>query len=320
MPERNGTVWTAVNNSIRFTPNAFPHQINWFINAIPSGSNPTINAFLTPASPNRMYVLRLIDGFTQETFLDTLQIMPGYEFMQMITHPSAICKQDSTIKITYTGTNFHSHPLIWDFDGATIVNGTNGEGPGPHELRWDELGSKTITVSKDIPTGCALSSTQHIIGYTPIVQPGITYDEAENKLFTEQNYEMYRWFVNQNLIPNSNHWFISPQQSGEYFVVVTGAFGCKDTSDALFMDVTNISNIDNGFQMYPNPATKNLHFRSNQVIQTASIYDFSGRVVLDITQFSGQSINISNLPPGLYHVAVNFHNQTQIRRKLIVKK
>lgn len=299
LPERNGTVWTAINNSIRFTPNAFPHQINWFINAIPAGSNPSINAFLTPTNPNRMYVLRLVDGFTQETFLDTLQVMPGYEIMQLQTHPFAICKLDSSIKISYSGTNFHSYPLIWDFDGAEIVNGTNGEGPGPHELRWDTLGTKTITVSKDIPLGCTLSTKQQTIGYTNIAKPVITYNDDENKLFTEQNYAMYQWFVNHTPISNSNQWFISPQQSGEYYVVATGAYGCKDTSDAMLIDVTNINSSDHVFYMFPNPASTEVFFRSSQIIHCIAVYDCSGRKVLVNEHELDQNINISSLSSGM---------------------
>jgi hypothetical protein len=317
--ERNGTVWYAQNSSVRFTPNAFPHQINWFINGVPAGSNPTINAFLTPANPEREYVLKLTEGMSHQNYFDTLHVMPGNESLSILTSPSFVCNQDSSIAVTYTGTNYFNSPLIWDFDGASIQNGTNGEGPGPHVLKWNEFGQKTITLIKDNPNACAANTAQRFVGYTHILPPSINFDASENRIFTSPDYLSYTWFRNNEAIANSNNWFITPVQSGQYFVSATGLYNCTEISDDLFVDITGINKLSNTLIVYPNPASRTLHFASEVEIQSIRIFDAQGREVLLPTKIT-DSWDVSALLEGVYHICILLSDKKSINKRIVISR
>lgn len=54
--------------------------------------------------------------------------------------------------------------------------------------------------------------------------------------------------------------------------------------------------------VYPNPATNILHIESDEPLETVSIYDLYGRIILIINNIENNStvVNISNLPVGVY--------------------
>lgn len=55
-------------------------------------------------------------------------------------------------------------------------------------------------------------------------------------------------------------------------------------------------------RVYPNPATNILHIESDEPLETVSIYDLYGRIILIINNIESNStvVNISNLPVGVY--------------------
>jgi hypothetical protein len=56
-----------------------------------------------------------------------------------------ICK-DQTTPITATSTHIANTTFNWNFDGGSPTN-TNGTGPGPHNVRWNVSGVKTVSLS-----------------------------------------------------------------------------------------------------------------------------------------------------------------------------
>ena len=62
-------------------------------------------------------------------------------------------------------------------------------------------------------------------------------------------------------------------------------------------------------RLYPNPATNILHIESDQPLETVSIYDIYGRIILMINNIEDNStvVDISNLPVGIYVVHTSNH-------------
>jgi hypothetical protein len=60
-----------------------------------------------------------------------------------ITSPEWIC-QTEEILISCTYPDTANYKISWDFDGATILSGTN---PGPYVITWDTVGNKYITLT-----------------------------------------------------------------------------------------------------------------------------------------------------------------------------
>ncbi|HBF88722.1 MAG TPA: hypothetical protein DDX39_08785 [Bacteroidales bacterium] len=55
-----------------------------------------------------------------------------------------ICFGNNTSTITYNGTYHDSLTIVWNFDGANIISGSN---EGPYVLEWDAIGSYIVSVT-----------------------------------------------------------------------------------------------------------------------------------------------------------------------------
>jgi hypothetical protein len=72
-------------------------------------------------------------------------------------------------------------------------------------------------------------------------------------------------------------------------------------SQEMFMD-NDLNN--NEISLYPNPASQTLYFNNLEVNTPVEIYDRSGNKVMSSTP-RNNSVNISNLPKGIYFVRIN---------------
>jgi len=73
-------------------------------------------------------------------------------------------------------------------------------------------------------------------------------------------------------------------------------------------------------RLFPNPANDLVHIESTLPISRVEVFQISGIRVLESTQPAGYSIsvNISELPPGLYIIHVLLENGEQVSRKLMI--
>ena len=64
---------------------------------------------------------------------------------------------------------------------------------------------------------------------------------------------------------------------------------------------------DSGITIYPNPASDYIQLNNLEVGAQISLYDISGRLVLqEVASQSNQSFNINNLSNGIYSVHVKY--------------
>ncbi len=64
---------------------------------------------------------------------------------------------DVATTIEYNGGGTGIGTYIWNFDGGVIQNGTNGIGPGPHEVLWTNGGNKNVSLQVVGNNGCQSS-------------------------------------------------------------------------------------------------------------------------------------------------------------------
>ena len=120
---------------------------------------------------------------------------------------------------------------------------------------------------------------------------------------------------------------VSPTVTSTYSVTGAAANGCRNNAvvTVIVSACTGIDQVVNagGYSIYPNPTTGKLNIQFNvtkATMLTTEVLDAIGKVVLKQTlNFSAnentQTINISNLPNGLYFVNLtNSENKTQTIR------
>ena len=80
-----------------------------------------------------------------------------------------------------------------------------------------------------------------------------------------------------------------------------------------------LENLDvNDIIIFPNPTSSFLAIKSNNLISPISIYDISGKLVLQNMGNSKEIIlDISNLNSGLYFIKSNSQNSSLIRRFIV---
>lgn len=77
-------------------------------------------------------------------YCDEIEIIPAPVASFDVTPLVCI---DSVSVVTFTGSASAGAVYTWDFSGGTVVNGTGGNGPGPHHVVWDSEGDKSVSLS-----------------------------------------------------------------------------------------------------------------------------------------------------------------------------
>jgi len=70
---------------------------------------------------------------------------------------------------------------------------------------------------------------------------------------------------------------------------------------------------------FPNPASHLIHINADEKISTISLVDISGRIVLQLTG-DHQTIDVSPLSPGMYHIILFSGKKTPIIKKIIISR
>jgi len=83
--------------------------------------------------------------------------------------------------------------------------------------------------------------------------------------------------------------------------------------------IGSLGNLElNDIIIFPNPTSSFLTIKSNNLISPISIYDITGKLVLQNTGNSKEIIlDISNLNSGLYFIKSNSQNYSIIRRFIV---
>ncbi len=139
------------------------------------------------------------------------------------------------------------------------------------------------------------------------------------------SYSSYKWYRNGVAVSGGIAQQLTITQNGGYTVVVTGAHGCKDSSQVY--NVTGVSidetNVLSSLASYPNPAnqqiTISLEDNTSNPIQV-NILDVLGKTQKQISfKGSSQTIDVADLTAGIYLVQITSEKQTKTIRLEIAK-
>jgi len=132
----------------------------------------------------------------------------------------------------------------------------------------------------------------------------------------------YRWLDcgNSNaVIVGETGSTYTPTSSGNYAVEVT-TNGCVDTSACVNMVITSVNDINNtnsSINIFPNPTTGTVTFKSKKQISKIVLLNTTGKMIAEYNNVT--TIDISNLPLGVYFAKITTQNNSTIVQKLIKK-
>ena len=134
----------------------------------------------------------------------------------------------------------------------------------------------------------------------------------------------YEWYLDSVYLGKSSDNFWIPRQTGHYHAKV--AFRSY-TSTTNRVGVWNTSVSDQTkkpvLSLYPNPANEYVRVQSEKVIESISIYDALGRVVLNKkcqNQQTTTELSINGLEPGLYFIGALLENGQATTLKALSKR
>lgn len=132
---------------------------------------------------------------------------------------------------------------------------------------------------------------------------------------TQQPTELFSTFMPASLITGEDE-AIYAYGRGELYIDNQMQYQTRYISKYSLEDFVNIAEQENlSFSLYPNPANNFINIESKSSTNHFVIYDSTGRVVLQKTEFTPNfRIDINTLSPGLY--VFNLNGET---RKLVVK-
>jgi hypothetical protein len=161
----------------------------------------------------------------------------------------------------------------------------------------------------------------------PILNSTIT-DAGNGQLVANQTGVTYQWIdcdnANAELVGETSSIFdYSTLLSGNFAVIVSDN-GCADTSDCIFVDISDISETNSALiSIYPNPTSDNFTVELNQlgVNTTIELVDAQGRIIMKkFTTLNKVEFTTDALPDGLYLVRVSTEGTSLVKSIIVEKK
>lgn len=213
-------------------------------------------------------------------------------------------------------------PPMEGFQYQWMLNGTALEGATDSMLTVYEEGAYSLVYTKGT---CTTSTGTDTIVVYPQLAPSIT---VEDNVLSTDEYSLYQWYLNDAPISDANEQSYMVEEAGNYFVVVTDANGCSNSSDTLFIDPTSIEDVSvfvDPFIIYPNPNSGHFILKGKLAHEIEEVYvtvfDVLGVAIYqERCKIVGKKIHKEiNLPatlaPGVYLLSVvlgSHGNQTNI--------
>lgn len=231
--------------------------------------------------------------------------------------PTTIC-QGSNVTLTAT---HNGDAVQWKKNGvdiagatsATLLVNTTGNYSCMAYNDCDTNASSIITVTVNKNPKAIISAG----GPTEFCAGGnVTLSETPSGGCT------YQWYKGAAPIPGATSTTYVASTTGNYKCRVTKtATGCYKISNPIAVLVTCKEGEEltsNNVSIYPNPTAGQLYINSEIIIATIKIYNNSGAVVQQINNWQGESIDVSQLPSGLYYLQL--FGETTTVQKIFVKE
>lgn len=237
--------------------------------------------------------ITLIQSNTVSGCLDTIE-----KSVTVLTSPAphiiGTLNGCSGVGSDYSTTEKAGLSYLWSVTNGTIV----GDSSKPNiKVIWNIAGTGKLKLTETNGNSCtaAISNDINISDLPP--KPTITGNGIMLKSSAVQGNQ---WYFGGVAIPNAydqNHF---PQKNGSYTVQVTLNECNSEMSDKFTVDFAYVSDIANEIIIvYPNPASDYLTVQSN-IDTKFEITSIFGIKLMD--GISGEKLNISKLPAGIYFI------------------
>lgn len=176
----------------------------------------------------------------------------------------------------------------------------------------------TVVIEEEIvpclpPSNLQAEVQQDLPDYEYMFKATLSWDEAENA-------ELYYVQLNGNTIAEVTESSYVYGTNMEETVVFTVSTNCGDneseTSEPLTVVIQNdaISEYDNKFEIYPNPAENQIIINTKELIRELSIHNIIGICVFNEEGNISKAINVDNLESGIYFINIKTDKGEVIKR------
>ncbi|MEZ4798889.1 MAG: T9SS type A sorting domain-containing protein [Flavobacteriales bacterium] len=152
--------------------------------------------------------------------------------------------------------------------------------------------------------GCDAMSNE-ILYCAPV---NLIFDPVANELYVDNIYTSYDWYYNGLPLAGADSYVVVSPAPGNYMLIVTTDYGCEIESSVTTV-VNSIGEIDNSISvsLYPNPAIQYLNIQSEVRIDSFTIFDVTGKVVLQNNTIARnfKQVDISPLNEGTYFISLS---------------
>ncbi|MBL7719898.1 MAG: hypothetical protein JNL72_13755 [Flavipsychrobacter sp.] len=218
--------------------------------------------------------------------------------------PTSVCAGETVELDAQTGTSL---TYQWQESGINI--------PGANAAEYEAAVSGTYTVI--VSNGaCALTSAPIVVTVFPAINP--VANLVGNTLVTGA-YTAYQWYQNGFLIPGATNQSFNPVTFADYFVIVTDANGCKDTSNIVgyyAVSVGTTPQAGDEVSIYPNPAVSRVFIKAPQKVNVI-LTTVDGKVVLE--KQDATFIDLGDIAAGVYQVKVLDKDNNVLKIEKILK-
>lgn len=284
-PGSNTPTSTVKNPSNICYPNAGTYSVSLTASNSAGGNTSTVNNYIT---------------------VNPLPTTPSIN----VTPSANVCQgQTTTLTVSNpcSGCNYTWSPT---FQTGTTIQNTS---------------TATFSVSASNNCGQATSNPVSIVVNQLPPTPTITNNSG---LLTSSSTTGNQWYFNGSPLSSQTSQSLSPTQSGDYYVIVTDGNGCSSAqSNTINFTVTSIdNNAKTSIAIYPNPSTGLLYiqFSESEKNILLELFDVEGKKVLkqylkEVNSGQLQSLNIAELPNGIYQLRMSANSSTTNHRIILTK-
>jgi len=130
-----------------------------------------------------------------------------------------------------------------------------------------------------------------------------------------------QWFLNGGVVVGELDSSLFVTQNGDYNIVVTNQYGCKNFSDTLYFGSVGVKELEKEvFFVHPNPASEYLDVLASEKIEAIAIYSLEGKLMTEINISNRRRVRIDleKLKSGVYFIKLSTINQPDVK-KIVIK-
>ncbi|MAW30982.1 MAG: hypothetical protein CMD15_03665 [Flavobacteriales bacterium] len=205
-------------------------------------------------------------------------------------------------------------------DGNVYVSAFGGT--PPYNYSWDygtnNLCAGLYNVIITDSNNCTSVNNAIVSEPDPLL---INISISDSTLVATSGYNSYQWYsADGNVINGATNETFTPNTVGEYYVVVNNG-ECEETSYSINYDITNLLEIEDNLQIYPNPSSGMITIIGSGITRI-SIYNTLGNQLYKVEKnninINSRNIDLSNLARGIYFIQIEQNNKI-LNSQIILK-